>query len=128
MIVFDRTGGPAMADKTCRRLIPGPSQRIRNHSPDGFEWGYGGSGPAQLALAILLDYFGGLPVDRRPQMETAPRLAEQLYQEFKFDVIAGLPKNFWQIEESEIAMWIEARESAKTYFRAKFDGARSEGL
>jgi hypothetical protein len=24
-----------------------------NHSPTGFEWGYGGSGPAQLALAIL---------------------------------------------------------------------------
>src|SRR5262245_26367929 len=24
-----------------------------NHSPCGFEWGYGGSGPAQLALAIL---------------------------------------------------------------------------
>ena len=31
---------------------------IRNHSPTGFEWGYGGSGPAQLALAILADHFG----------------------------------------------------------------------
>jgi len=27
-----------------------------NHSPDGFEWGYGGSGPAQLALAIYQDF------------------------------------------------------------------------
>ena len=26
---------------------------LRNHSPTGFEWGYEGSGPAQLALAIL---------------------------------------------------------------------------
>ena len=26
-----------------------------NHSPTGFEWGYGGSGPAQLALAILAE-------------------------------------------------------------------------
>ena len=25
---------------------------MRNHSPTGFEWGYGGSGPAQLALAL----------------------------------------------------------------------------
>ena len=24
-----------------------------NHSPTGFEWGYAGSGPVQLALAIL---------------------------------------------------------------------------
>src|SRR5262245_22144387 len=28
---------------------------LRNHSPTGFEWGYGGSGPAQLALALLVD-------------------------------------------------------------------------
>ena len=37
-------------------LDPKPSQKIWNHSPTGFEWGYGGSGPAQLALALLLDY------------------------------------------------------------------------
>ena len=30
-----------------------PSLVLRRHSPTGFEWGYGGSGPAQLALAIL---------------------------------------------------------------------------
>ena len=29
-----------------------------NHSPTGFEWGYRGSGPAQLALAILADHLG----------------------------------------------------------------------
>lgn len=32
---------------------------IANHSPDGFEWGYGGSGPAQLALALCIDALGG---------------------------------------------------------------------
>ena len=31
---------------------------LHNHSPDGFEWGYCGSGPAQLALAILADHLG----------------------------------------------------------------------
>jgi hypothetical protein len=29
-----------------------------NHSPDGFAWGYAGSGPAQLALALLADATG----------------------------------------------------------------------
>jgi hypothetical protein len=28
---------------------------LDNHSPTGFEWGYRGSGPAQLALALLAD-------------------------------------------------------------------------
>ncbi|HEC66591.1 MAG TPA: hypothetical protein ENI23_15050 [bacterium] len=31
---------------------------LYNHSPDGFEWGYGGSGPTQLALALLADFMG----------------------------------------------------------------------
>lgn len=28
------------------------------HSPDGFAWGYGGSGPADLARSILIDALG----------------------------------------------------------------------
>src|SRR5262245_12952424 len=36
-------------------------QEIRNHSPTGFSWGYDGSGPAQLALAILADHFSQAP-------------------------------------------------------------------
>lgn len=35
-------------------LDPSPSQKVWNHSPTGFEAGYGGSGPSQLALAVLL--------------------------------------------------------------------------
>ena len=29
----------------------------QNHSPAGFEWGDGGTGSAQLALAIMADFF-----------------------------------------------------------------------
>lgn len=35
------------------RIDPAESLAVRNHSPTGFAWGYGGSGPAQLALAVL---------------------------------------------------------------------------
>lgn len=38
-------------------LDPAESQKLKNHSPDGFMWGYYGSGPAQLALAICLKLF-----------------------------------------------------------------------
>ena len=33
-----------------------PRRELRNHSPTGFEWGYGGSGPAPLAPAILAEH------------------------------------------------------------------------
>lgn len=31
---------------------------VANHSPCGFEWGYAGSGPHQLSLALLIDLTG----------------------------------------------------------------------
>jgi hypothetical protein len=49
-----------------------------NHSPTGFEFGYGGSGPAQLALAILADCCGD-------------EAALVYHQAFKWAVIARLP-------------------------------------
>jgi hypothetical protein len=58
-------------------LDPKPSQAFYNHSPDGFNWGYGGSGPAQLALAIVLELTG------KPEG----------YQDFKWFTIANLPKD-----------------------------------
>lgn len=63
-----------------KHLTPAKSQKIWNHSPDGFNWGYGGSGPAQLALAICLELYG-------------KDVAQQVYQSFKFDYIATLPQS-----------------------------------
>jgi hypothetical protein len=68
-----------------RKLSPKPSQDIRNHSPDGFSWGYGGSGPAQFALAVMLKFF--------PKEE-----ALDLYQSFKRDIISGLPRADFETE------------------------------
>ncbi len=56
------------------------SLKVENHSPTGFCWGYNGSGPAQLALAILLDHFSG---DRDRALS--------LYQDFKSKVVSRLP-------------------------------------
>ncbi len=60
------------------------------HSSE-FAWGYGGSGPAQLAYAILRDHVGDMMV------------AALIHQEFKFEVIAGLPQNgTWSLTGSQI--------------------------
>lgn len=36
----------------------GPLPHHVKHSPDGFEWGYGGSGPSELARCLLIDALG----------------------------------------------------------------------
>lgn len=49
------TQRPIFVSLDDKELTPTESYRLRNHSPDGFEAGYPGSGPAQLALAIMME-------------------------------------------------------------------------
>lgn len=67
-----------------------PRLDLWNHSPTGFEWGYGGSGPAQLALALLADC-----LDNDEQ-------AVQLHQEFKRKLVAYLEGHGWIMTSREI--------------------------
>jgi Family of unknown function (DUF6166) len=63
-----------------------------NHSPAGFSWGYGGSGPAQLAIALLADALGD------------DDLAVRLHQAFKFRVVGCWPEGqAWSITADQIA-------------------------
>jgi hypothetical protein len=55
-----------------------PRNDLRNHSPDGFAWGYMGSGPSQLALAMLADY------------TDSDEMALRWYMRFKEKIIALL--------------------------------------
>lgn len=71
-----------------RRLDP--RYDLRNHSPDGFEWGYGGSGPAQLALALLADATGD------------DALALRIYQEFKNRIVCRIDNNPWTLTQVAI--------------------------
>ncbi|MBA7644120.1 hypothetical protein ES703_51857 [subsurface metagenome] len=79
-----------------KRLYPGKSQRVWNHSPDGFNWGYEGSGPAQLALAVLLEL---VPQDR----------AVELHQEFKREVIAALVQTDFAVS-IDLRPWLKKSE------------------
>lgn len=66
-------------------LFPGKSQRLRNHSADGFAWGYGGSGPSLLALAICLKLFD-------------TEIALAVYQDFKWKYISVLHQSDFEID------------------------------
>ena len=80
-----------------RRLDPGPSLQVRNHSPTGFEWGYSGSGPAQTSLAVLLD----LGVSRED--------AARHYQDFKSEFIATQPRHVLHVPISHVWAWAKER-------------------
>ena len=67
-----------------------PRNDIRNHSPTGFEWGYGGSGPAQLALALVADCCG------------AKQAEPPIYQRVKGMLVVGLASEGWTLTEEEV--------------------------
>ncbi|MBA7493396.1 hypothetical protein ES702_03954 [subsurface metagenome] len=85
-IVCNRTRG------FTRVSIP---QKIRYHSLD-FEWGYGGSGPADLALNILYCF---LDFNR----------AWKLHQMFKWAFIDIMPWEGGTIENEKIEAWIKEK-------------------
>ncbi|MDR1306030.1 MAG: DUF6166 domain-containing protein [Treponema sp.] len=75
----------------CHVNIP---QRIVRHSPTGFNWGYEGSGPADLALNILSVFIG-------------QEAAESLYQDFKWEFIAPMPYQGGTISRDTILNWVK---------------------
>jgi hypothetical protein len=83
-------------DADGRRTVNIP-RRIVRHSPDGFAWGYGGSGPADLALNILSVFIGR-------------EAAESLYQDFKWEFIAPMPHKGGTIPHEMILNWVQEKQ------------------
>ena len=66
------------------------------HSPSGIEWGYAGSGPADLARSVLLAL-------------ADEATAERLYQAFKAGVIARVPWAGGVLRAADVRAWIAAQ-------------------
>ena len=81
-----------------------PYERLRHkerHSPTGMNWGYGGSGPSDMALSILWDIY----LDNNCLDED---LIEKLYGVFVNDYVQYWGDN-WQITEEEIKRWVKEK-------------------
>ena len=78
------------ADGVARASVP----HAARHSPTGIEWGYGGSGPADLALSVLLALVG-------------ERAAGALYQRFKDEVVAAVPETGGVLRAADVRAWVE---------------------
>jgi len=101
-------GGPAtvfVEENGGRRLLP----HVRHHSPNGMEWGFAGSGPADLAHSILADALN------------VPSVSAQLYQAFKFDVVSGLEETGFVIKISQVQEWLNKRWALMSHEDIKAD-------
>ena len=86
-----------------------PLRHLAHHSPSGFDCGYAGSGPADLALALASDVLGeeddvvtlrgGLRVGRQ---------AWRVHHQLKLDVVACLPRDQdWLLQEPNLRARIQ---------------------
>lgn len=79
-----------------------PRTDLRNHSPTGFAWGYSGSGPAQLALALMAHATGD------------DALALRVYQAFKEHKVASWARDTgWRMTADEVRQWATTIETAR---------------
>jgi DNA-binding transcriptional regulator YiaG len=64
-----------------------------NHSRDGFDWGYMGSGPLQLSFCILYEVAG-------------EEIAKRYKTEYAKEVISKITSKDWNIEAKDVKSWV----------------------
>ena len=93
-------------DGTAISSIP---QRHVHYSPTGFDWGFGGSGPADLALNMLALFLPLAPEATGVVLRDGSFVSEAawaLHHECKYDLIATLPRSGGHITAETIRTWI----------------------
>lgn len=108
-LVVKRRGSKTDADIE-RTVITNVSHLVTHHSPVGYEFGYAGSGPADLALNVcqlylnITDYSGRKTKCWDGQCWT---LAWMLHQEFKSAFLVDVPRNGFSIPFGVIDTWMK---------------------
>ena len=90
-------------------------REMARHS-QGLEWGYGGSGPAQCAIALLMDtledadhYVGAAGRNIDIWGARCDEKAEWVlnhYQKFKWEVVCGLDRKGFSLPQEDVRAWI----------------------
>jgi len=83
---------------------------VTHHSPTGFEFGYAGSGPADLALNIcemMLNRLGYQGEREKCWRGDCWRRTFELHQAFKFKFIAGVDQAGAVIPYAEVEAWFK---------------------
>jgi hypothetical protein len=96
VVVVRTSDGKERALRSCTDIV--------NHSPTGFAWGYLGSGPAQLALALCVNalFFDGAGIVR----------AQRVYQRVKNRLVSLLDQEKpWRLSRAQVLIAIFAAEN-----------------
>ena len=95
-VYYGRRNPTAPVGQECTVTVDGEPLDLRydllSASPAGFEWSYGGSGPAQLAIALLAHAFDD-------------EFAKRHHQRFKREVVAELPEDRWILQKRNLDAW-----------------------
>ena len=105
-----REYGLVCVRQTDGRLACNIPQIFKHHSPTGFECGYGGSGPADLALNAMALWFPKEPGDRGVKLwdgQIVSSKAFNLHQRFKFYFIQSMDRDGGMISVEKIVEWLE---------------------
>jgi hypothetical protein len=90
------------------------------HSPTGFEWGYGGSGPADLALSILADHFGERPRTAAYRLDPGRTwYCWSLHNYFLKDFVQHFPRAGWSMTARDIETWLAGNPELVEAIRAR---------
>jgi hypothetical protein len=99
-IILKREGGKVYTN------VP---HAVVRHSPDGYEWGYGGSGPADLALNIVeavLNLIGFKGRRLTLSKGSCWDMTQALHQDFKRGFLAAVPKQGGVVHLKMVVSWI----------------------
>lgn len=99
---YGNDGELKIAVHTCSGIKTNVQRTVYRHSPTGFNFGYGGSGPADLALNICLMFCKN------------PKEAESFYQEFKWQFCGNETDGKLIIPRVEIENFISEKRKAVT--------------
>ncbi len=89
MKIYKGLRGPQGTIVTVDDVPLDPRTDLRNFNADGFEWGYEGSGPSQLALALIADHLNA-------------EMALKHYRDFMTTIIAEIEGDEWTMSSEDI--------------------------
>ncbi len=107
----------------CKVECGGESWWLRHlggHS-SGFEFGFNGAGPGDLAYSLLADALG----EANEKAQSVDTLSHKLYQQFRSDVLARVPSKENEVEYTEdfLIFWIQTKVKVE---RGNLDVYKSE--
>lgn len=88
--VYRGQRGPQGTIVTVDSVPLDPRSDVREFHAEGYEWGYEGAGPRQLAFALMVDAFG-------------EKVAFTRYRHFLHDVIAEIKDDDWTMTADDMA-------------------------